>query len=327
MKTRSELEHRLAKLIESARTDLGPSERERLAGALRAAASSLAPTGAGDPGSGAPANAGSSARTGRFEIVGESPALRSMLALVDRIAATDVPVLIRGETGSGKEGVARRLHSSGPRASGPFVAIDCGAIAATLIESELFGHVRGSFTGADRDRPGHFVSANGGTLLLDEVGELPLDLQPKLLRVLQEGEVRPVGGSASSKVDVRVLAATNRDLERCCREGTFRQDLYYRLAVVEVVVPPLRDRLEDLPLLVEHLLARIGADGGSRSTGTPPPRLSPAALERLAAHSWPGNVRELENALRRAAAMWRPTSPDDELGPEDFADALGGASR
>ncbi|QDU85574.1 Nitrogen regulation protein NR(I) [Planctomycetes bacterium Pla163] len=320
MSTAADLERALAELVESARADLRPGEREELAKALRAAAASLAgdATAAKSPGTTGPA---------RFEIVGESPALRSMLALVDRIAATDVPVLIRGETGSGKEGVARRLHTSGPRAAGPFLAIDCGAIAPTLIESELFGHVRGSFTGADRDRPGHFVSADGGTLLLDEVGELPLDLQPKLLRVLQEGEVRPVGGSASKKVDVRVLAATNRDLERCCREGTFRQDLYYRLAVVEVVVPPLRDRLEDLPLLAEHLLARIAAEGGSRAAGSPPPRLSSAALERLAAHAWPGNVRELENALRRAAAMWRPSGPDDELGPEDFEDALAGRGR
>jgi transcriptional regulator with PAS, ATPase and Fis domain len=234
----------------------------------------------------------------RFAIVGASAPVVRMLALVDRLAAADVPVLVRGETGSGKEGVARRLHSKSARAKGPFVAVDCGAIPATLIESELFGHVRGAFTGAERDRPGHFVSAHGGTLLLDEIGELPVDLQPKLLRVLQDGEVRPVGGSSSRKVDVRVVAATNRDLEKACREGRFRSDLYYRLAVVEVQVPSLRERLDDLPLLVDHFVRRISSEMGRE-----PVAVEPDALAALARHRWPGNVRELENVLRRALAL------------------------
>jgi transcriptional regulator with GAF, ATPase, and Fis domain len=234
----------------------------------------------------------------RFAMVGASEPMKRLLALVDRLAQADVPVLVRGETGSGKEGVARRLHERSQRAKGPFVAVDCGAIPSTLIESELFGHVRGAFTGADRDRPGHFVSAHGGTLLLDEIGELPIDLQPKLLRVLQDGEVRPVGGSSARKVDVRVVAATNRDLEKACREGRFRQDLYYRLAVVEVVVPPLRERLDDLPLLVAHFVKRIASE-----MGRPEPSVEPSALAALAQQRWPGNVRELENTLRRALAL------------------------
>jgi two-component system response regulator AtoC len=260
---------------------------------LAASASEPAAAAAAVPASLAPASAPE-----RFAIVGASAPIVRMLALVDRLAAADVPVLVRGETGSGKEGVARRLHSKSARAKGPFVAVDCGAIPATLIESELFGHVRGAFTGAERDRPGHFVSAHGGTLLLDEIGELPVDLQPKLLRVLQDGEVRPVGGSSSRKVDVRVVAATNRDLEKACREGRFRSDLYYRLAVVEVLVPSLRERLDDLPLLVDHFVRRISSE-----MGRAPVAVEPAVLTLLAAHRWPGNVRELENVLRRALAL------------------------
>jgi len=291
------LEERLDALVHEAQDALtDDGARVAFAARLRAAASAFdAAPGANDPRDATerPAEA-----PPRHALVGDSAPMREMLALVDRLAATDVPVLVRGETGTGKEGVARRLHAASARAKGPFVAVDCGAIAPTLIESELFGHTRGAFTGADRDRPGHFVSADGGTLMLDEVGELPLDLQPKLLRVLQDGRVRPVGGDADRAVDVRLVAATNRDLERACEEGRFRQDLYYRLAVVEVVIPPLRDRKDDLPALVEHLVARVAAESGRR-----PPTVAPAALERLAEHAWPGNVRELENALRRAVAL------------------------
>ncbi|MEZ5979391.1 MAG: sigma-54 dependent transcriptional regulator [Planctomycetota bacterium] len=281
-----DFEAKLRALLGAARED---SDVHALADALRRAADELvapfaAPTAQDDP--------------DRFALVGESSAFRAMLDLVDRVADADVPVLVRGETGTGKEGVARRIHERSARRKKPFVAIDCGAIPATLIESELFGHVRGAFTGADRDRPGHIVSADGGTLLLDEIGELPLALQPKLLRVLQEGEVRPVGGNRTRKVDVRVVAATNRDLAAEQAAGRFRQDLYFRLAVVEVVVPPLRDRLADLPLLAEHLAARIARDMGRET-----PEVTPSALSRLAGHDWPGNVRELDNVLRRAMAL------------------------
>ncbi len=227
-------------------------------------------------------------------IIGRSPAMLDLLRLLDRAADTALPVVIQGESGTGKELVARALHDNGPRRSGPFVAVNCGAMPETLLESELFGHVRGAFTGADRDRRGLFEVASGGTLLLDEVADTSLAMQSKLLRVLQEGEIRRVGDTRTRPVDVRVVAATNRPLDQLVASGELREDLFYRLSVIRVDVPPLRDRLEDLPALAAHILSRL-AD--------PPPRLTRAAVARLAGHGWPGNVRELENELARASAL------------------------
>jgi len=230
-------------------------------------------------------------------IIGRSPAMLELLRLLDRAADTALPVVIQGESGTGKELVARALHDNGPRRGGPFVAVNCGAMPETLLESELFGHVRGAFTGADRDRRGLFEVASGGTLLLDEVADTSLAMQSKLLRVLQEGEIRRVGDSRTRSVDVRVVAATNRPLDRLVASGELREDLFYRLSVIRVDVPPLRERLEDLPALAEHILSRVAATGGDV------PQLTRGALARLAAHDWPGNVRELENELARASAL------------------------
>ncbi|HWP35581.1 MAG TPA: sigma 54-interacting transcriptional regulator [Thermodesulfobacteriota bacterium] len=229
------------------------------------------------------------------ELVGRSLEMRRLFALIRRVAPTESTVLVTGETGTGKELVARALHALSARSAGPFVAVNCGALAAELVESELFGHERGAFTGAVGRRAGAFEAASGGTLFLDEVGELPLTLQPKLLRALESRTVTRLGSSTAVPVDVRVVAATHRDLEAEVRAGRFREDLFFRLHVVPIEVPPLRERLEDLPLLAAHLLERLGA-GRGRS-------LAPAALARLAAHDWPGNVRELRNVLERAALL------------------------
>ncbi len=228
-------------------------------------------------------------------IVGRSEAMRAMLDLVDRVTPTAVPVLIQGESGSGKELVARALHDNGPRGKGPFVTENCSAIPEPLLESTLFGHVRGAFTGADRNRVGLFEAADGGTLFLDEIGEMPMTMQSKLLRVLQDGEVHPLGSSRSRKVDVRVIAATNRDLAGAVREGSFREDLWFRMNVVSIAVPSLRERRDDIPLLVAHMLRVHGA---GRSV-----RVSSEAMGRLTAYSWPGNVRQLENEVRRALVL------------------------
>jgi DNA-binding NtrC family response regulator len=230
-------------------------------------------------------------------IVGNHPRIVAVYTAVARVARLPVPVLITGETGTGKELVARALHRFGARPSGPFVAINCGAIPEGLLESELFGHRRGAFTGADRDHAGAIASASGGTVFLDEVGELPRQLQVKLLRFLADGEIRPLGSNAPLTADSRVVAATNRELRRDVAEGGFREDLYYRLAGYTIELPPLRERPSDLPLLVEHfrrrMLTRLGlADFGAASEDT---------LEVLARHRWPGNVRELENVIQRAA--------------------------
>ena len=237
-------------------------------------------------------------------ILGESPAMVALLDAIDRVAPTEAGVLIRGETGTGKELVARRIHRRSPVAEGPFVALNCAAVPETLIESELFGHRKGAFTGADRDRLGRLREAHGGTLFLDEVGDMPLAAQAKLLRVLQERRVEPLGGGASVEVSVRVLAATHRDLEAMGREGTFRQDLYFRLRVVELLVPPLRERGDDVLLLARSFLARAAG----RPCG-----LEAETVAALRAHDWPGNVRELENAMQRAAIFCRGESvvPDD----------------
>ncbi len=230
----------------------------------------------------------------------KSTAMSRVLALAERVAEVSSPVLISGETGTGKELIARFLHSGGSRKVGPFVAVNCSAIAAGLMESELFGHARGAFSGADRENPGLFAAADGGILFLDEIGELPLELQPKLLRVLQEGEVRPVGHVHSRKIDVRVLAATARDLRKEVAEGRFREDLFYRLAVVEIEVPPLRDRADDIPLLAEYFLQRI-ALREKRSM----PKLTSEVFHALQEYSWPGNVRELENLMEKTMIFCR----------------------
>ena len=227
-------------------------------------------------------------------LVGESPAIRRLQASIDRLAGGDVVVLIQGESGTGKELVARALHGGGP-AGRPFLAINCSAIPDTLIDSELFGHARGAFTGADHDRDGVFVEADGGVLFLDEVGDMPLHVQARLLRVLQEGELRPVGSSVVREVNVRVIAATHVNLAAAVAAGRFREDLFYRLNVVALRVPPLRERLEDVPVLAAHLLRK--------HCGPAAPSLTPDALDALASDAWPGNVRELENALLHAIAF------------------------
>ena len=231
------------------------------------------------------------------EIVSVSAAMQRVLEIADRVAATDASVLISGESGTGKEAIARRIHVRSPRAEGPFVAVNCAAIPGELLESELFGHARGAFTGAVRDRLGRFRQAERGTLFLDEIGEIPLDLQAKLLRALQERTVDVVGGDKPVPVDVRILAATNRDLLERIGEGTFREDLYYRLNVVEIRVPPLRERPEDIPPLVEHFLAELASD---REVEVPP-----TVLDELKRRPWPGNVRELKNACERMVILCR----------------------
>ncbi len=234
------------------------------------------------------------------EMVGASAALREVQKTIGRLADSDATVLITGETGTGKEVVARALHRHGRRAGGPFVAVNCAAIPAELLESLLFGHVRGAFTGAVADRAGSFREADGGTLFLDEIGDMPPAMQAKLLRVLGDRTVTPVGGRPTA-VDVRVLAATHRDLRRAVREGGFREDLFYRLGVVPLHLPPLRERLADIVPLAEHVLTLSAGPGGV------PKRLSPAAAARLIEHPWPGNVRELRNAMERVAALVRHT--------------------
>jgi DNA-binding NtrC family response regulator len=228
-------------------------------------------------------------------LVGTSLAMRKLRSALDRLASQDVSILIRGESGTGKELVARALHDRGARRKRRFVALNCGAIPESLIDSELFGHARGAFTGATTDRAGVFVEADGGTLFLDEIGDMPMAVQARLLRVLQEGEVRAVGGSGVRSIDVRVIAATHVDLAAAVEQTRFRQDLFYRLNVVVLNVPPLRERLEDLPRLAAHFLKKHG--------GATPMSLSPDALDAMTAYSWPGNVRELENAIMHAVAL------------------------
>ena len=232
------------------------------------------------------------------ELVGESAAMRRVRQLLERVAASDASVLVTGESGTGKEVVARALHRRGRRKDGPFVAIHCAAMPEQLLESELFGHVRGAFTDARAARTGLFVQAHHGTLLLDEIGDLPLALQPKLLRALQERRVRPVGGSEEVPFDVRVVATTNRDLEAAVEEARFREDLYFRINVIHVEMPPLRARGSDVLELAQHFLVHHAGKAGKHVTG-----LSPEAAERLLAYAWPGNVRELQNAMERAVAL------------------------
>ena len=252
-------------------------------------------------------------------IVGISRVMEQVFVVVRKVADTEATVLLTGESGTGKELVARSIHLQSGRRTAPFVAINCAAIPRDLLESELFGHVRGAFTGAVRDRTGRFQAAGGGTLFLDEVGELPLDLQPKLLRALQEREVMPVGGTSPQKLDVRVIAATNADLDEAIADGTFREDLYYRLAVIPLHLPPLRERREDIPVLVRHFAAKHGGKDII---------FPPEVLEILAGYHWPGNVRELENTVERLLIM----RSGDVIGladlPEKMRDgAVGGGSK
>jgi DNA-binding NtrC family response regulator len=227
-----------------------------------------------------------------------------------RVAASDATVLILGESGTGKELLARALHQASPRAAAPFVPVDCGAIAEGVLESELFGHVRGAFTGAQSARRGLFEEATGGTLFLDEVGDVGPGLQARLLRALQEGTIRRVGANEAIPVDARVVAATNRDIEAAVKAGRFREDLYYRLNVVTIRIPPLRDRREDIPLLAEHFAAKHGRGEGAA--------ISPEARALLQAHDWPGNVRELENVIARALAL----NPSGVVVPADLPEGL-----
>jgi two-component system response regulator HydG len=250
-------------------------------------------------------------------IVAKSPAIRQVVDLARRVAKVDSTVLISGESGSGKERIARLVHDESTRAAGPYSAVNCGAIPETLLEAELFGHARGAFTGANLDRPGLFEAANGGTLLLDEVGEVSPGMQVKLLRALQEREVRRVGENRSRKVDVRVVAATNRDLANAVAAGTFRQDLYYRLKVVELRVPALRERRDDLLPLARVLLADSALRMKRKMTG-----LTPRAADQLLRYEWPGNVRELENAMERAVALARTSRIDLEDLPEEVRQAF-----
>ncbi len=243
------------------------------------------------------------------ELLGDSPSMQRVRELIERVAPTQSTVLVLGESGTGKELVARAIHRLSPRRDRPFLVVDCGALVETLCEAELFGHVKGAFTGATAERPGRFVQADGGSLFLDELGNLDLALQAKLLRVLQEREITPVGGNATVRVDVRILAATNRDLRALIAAGRFREDLFYRLSVVVVPVPPLRERREEIPALARALVERL-----VRRKGFQPRTLGEAAVSRLVEEAWPGNVRELENALERALVLAR----GPEIGPEDL---------
>jgi DNA-binding NtrC family response regulator len=237
-------------------------------------------------------------------LLGRTPSMTQVYKQIAHAASADAPVLIIGESGTGKELVARAIHQHGNRSSKPFVPINCGALTETLLESELFGHIKGSFTGAVADAKGVFQTAHTGTVFLDEVGEMSPALQVKLLRVLQEGEVRPVGSSRAIRTDVRILAATNVDVDRAVAEGKFRQDLYYRLGVVIINLPPLRERREDIPLLIERFLKAASAKTGKQV------ELTPAAIEALASYHWPGNVRELENMIERLVVFSRGSRID-----------------
>jgi DNA-binding NtrC family response regulator len=250
-------------------------------------------------------------------VIAKSPPMRQLVDLARRVAKVDSTVLITGESGSGKERIARLVHDESTRAAGPFIAVNCGAITETLLEGELFGHARGAFTGATQDRPGLFEAANGGTLLLDEIGEVSPGMQVKLLRALQEREIRRVGENESRKVDVRVLAATNRDLTDGVTEGTFRKDLYYRLNVVELRVPPLRERRDDILPLARVLHADAGLRMKRKITG-----LAPAAADQLLRYHWPGNVRELENTMERAVALAQGSRVELADLPEEIRQVL-----
>ncbi|MDD2459596.1 MAG: sigma 54-interacting transcriptional regulator [Kiritimatiellia bacterium] len=264
---------------------------------------------------------------GRFKaggLVSRSPVMQRLFEVLPAIAASPSTVLVQGETGTGKERVARTLHELSPRADAPFVAVNCGALPDTLLESELFGYKAGAFTGAGKDKPGRFALARGGTLFLDEIGEVSPALQVRLLRVLQERVYEPLGATRSEKADVRIIVATHRDLLARCREGAFREDLYYRINVVRVELPPLRGRMEDLPLLAAQFITRFNRLQDKRIEG-----LAPEALSLLMAHDWPGNVRELENVIERAFVLCSggrielPHLPESLTGPDMRASSAG----
>jgi two-component system nitrogen regulation response regulator GlnG len=244
------------------------------------------------------------------EIIGKTPAMQEIFKTIGRVAPTDATVLIQGGSGTGKELIARAIHSHSPRWSAPFVALNCSAVPRDLLESELFGHERGAFTGATEQRAGMFEVAHGGTLFLDEIADMPLELQAKLLRVVQERELTRIGGREVIKVDCRLIAATNQDLDRAVKQGRFREDLYFRLKVVPILVPPLHQRRGDIPELVNYFIGKINREMGTNVTG-----ISPEARNVLNAHAWPGNVRELENTLVRAAVL----APGPTLMPRDLA--------
>ncbi|MFW6107117.1 MAG: sigma-54-dependent transcriptional regulator [bacterium] len=261
-------------------------------------------------------------RYGLHKLVGRSPAMQRVYDLIEKVSGSQCNVVITGESGTGKELVARALHYTGPRAHRRFVAVNCGALPESIVERELFGHERGAFTGAHRTQPGYFESADGGTLFLDEFTELSPGVQVKLLRVIEQHEIIRVGSTRRIPIDVRILAATNRDPEQRVAQGALREDLFYRLNVVTIALPPLRERREDIPMLVDHFLARC-----AEKTGQGAKTLAPATLEALIAHDWPGNVRELENVIEQAVTL----CPRDVLQPDDLpelggAGAAGGAS-
>lgn len=260
-------------------------------------------------------------RSGTFssaDMVASAPAMARVLTLSAKAAKSPIPVLIEGETGTGKELVARIIQGSSERAGKPFVTVNCGAIPPNLVESVLFGHKKGAFTGAVADQAGKFAEAHGGTLFLDEVGELPLDTQVKLLRALQEGEIEPVGAGRPEKVNVRLISATNRRLLNLAKSGEFREDLFYRLNVFPIYVPPLRERMEDLTALVSHFIARFAAEAGKRILG-----MTPAAHDLLAGYDWPGNVRQLENAVYRAVVLADAAFLEADDFPQILAQAAG----
>jgi len=304
-------------------------ERRRVRESSKVAAAASAAAGAGAPATAATSSGGSAQATGAVPgggtgtsklrrparpIVGAHPAMVELFKLVSRVAGTKSSVLIVGESGTGKELIARTIHEASPRRDRAFVAVNCTTLSETLLESELFGHVKGAFTGAIERRPGLFLEANRGTVFLDEVGDMSLSMQAKLLRVLQEQEVKPVGGTDTVPVDVRVVAATHQDLEALTRAGRFRTDLYYRLHVVALHVPPLRERREDIPVLAEHFLREYAAAADRPIQG-----FSPQAMQSLLAHSWPGNVRELENVVERAVALTQGLIVEESDLPEKLA--------
>jgi len=255
-------------------------------------------------------------------IVGQSPALRSTLDIIRQAAPSSATVLLLGESGTGKELFARALHEHSTRAQAPFVPINCAAIPDTILESELFGYERGAFTGAVARKEGRIERAQGGTLFLDEIGELSLGVQVKLLRFLQEGEIERLGGTSPVKVDSRVVAATNRDLSSAVQSGKFREDLYYRLNVIQVILPPLRERVEDIPLLADHFVGKYAAKNGKQFSG-----ITPSAMEALEAYPWPGNVRELEHAIERAVVLSSGSEIDIDALPQPVVQAARGGPR
>ena len=307
MRRLGELEKLVVAILQEHGADAVAPARDAVERAIAAAAPRPAPDAV-------PAAAGPADRSRYAEIIGDSPAMLEVFALLDKVAGSMIPVLIQGESGTGKELIAGAIHRNSARAGKPFVTENCAAIPETLQESELFGYKRGAFTGADRDRKGLFQVADGGTLFLDEVGDMSLAMQKKLLRALQDGEIRPVGGTKSVHVDVRVVSASNRLLTDLVEKKQFREDLYYRLAGLTIRLPPLRERSEDVVALAEFFLGRVAAEMGRE-----PPTLAPDARAALAAYRWPGNIRELENEMRRCLAL---LGGDGEVGASGLSDEV-----